>query len=120
MAIEPSWGRYETLQSTEGGQDSRFLARRITPYTPQITAINEFNVNTRIGYGIRLPQKGFVLTPFLDADLSDVYQQTKLVGIRLDRLGDTVLPFSLDMAVGIMERDTESDEVANMRLSLSF
>lgn len=120
VAVEPSWGTYHTLQSTETNSNPRFLARRLTPNSPIPTVTDVFNVNTRIGYGMRIADNQFLLTPFLDADLSDVYQQTKLLGMRLDRLTDYSLPFSLDMAVGVMERDQIASGVANMMFSISF
>ena len=120
VAVEPSWGTYHSLQKAQTNPNPRFLARRLTPYSPIPTVTDVFNVNTRIGYGLRIADDQFLLTPFLDADLSDVYQQTKLLGMRLDRLSDYSLPFSLDMAIGIMERDQTDAGIANMTLSISF
>lgn len=120
VEVEPSWGTYHTLQKAETNPNPRFLARRLTPYSPIPTVTDVFNVNTRIGYGLRIADNQFLLTPFLDADLSDVYQQTKLLGMRLDRLSEYSLPFSLDLAVGIMERDQSDTGIANMTLSVGF
>ena len=116
LTLQPAWGDTSFSQSSDDLWQGQTLGSSVDEFVGEYRS---FSVDAQMGYGFKVVNDRYMLTPFLDLGSAGASYQETLLGARLHQVNNS--PFEMEFSAGRVDHGlSESDVQVSVRGTMRF